>query len=110
MGRRPPNPAVVAEADGTAEDTANGEDSVEAPAPLTTAQRLAASAVSTEIPPDSWGRQAKHFTETRVLNRDVSHLLFQFFPSLESMFTIFHHFLFVFFFVGEDCGRGHRYL
>uniref|UniRef100_A0ACD6A4E4 Uncharacterized protein n=1 Tax=Avena sativa TaxID=4498 RepID=A0ACD6A4E4_AVESA len=71
MGRRPPNPAVVAEAEGTAEETTNGDDTVEAPAPLTTAQRLAASAVSTEIPPDRFGRQAKHFTETRVLNRDV---------------------------------------
>jgi staphylococcal nuclease domain-containing protein 1 len=97
MGRRPPNPAVVTEVEGTADGTTNGDDSGETPAPLTTAQRLAASAVSTEIPADRFGREAKHFTETRVLNRDVSHLLFQFFPSLESMFTIFHHFLFVFF-------------
>ncbi|CAM0875371.1 unnamed protein product [Alopecurus aequalis] len=70
MGKRPPNPTVVAEVEGTAEDTTNGDDSVGA-APLTTAQRLAASAVSTEIPPDRFGREAKHFTETRVLNRDV---------------------------------------
>jgi staphylococcal nuclease domain-containing protein 1 len=77
MGRRPPNPTVVAEVEGTAEETTNGDDSVEAPAPLTTAQRLAASAFSTEIPPDRNGREAKHFTETRVLNRDVSHLWFQ---------------------------------
>ncbi|KQJ97123.1 ribonuclease TUDOR 1 [Brachypodium distachyon] len=71
MGRRPPNPTVVAEVEGTADGTTNGDDSVESPAPLTTAQRLAASAVSTEIPPDRFGREAKHFTETRVLNRDV---------------------------------------
>ncbi|XP_047081605.1 ribonuclease TUDOR 1-like [Lolium rigidum] len=71
MGRRPPNPAVVTEVEGTADGTTNGDDSGETPAPLTTAQRLAASAVSTEIPADRFGREAKHFTETRVLNRDV---------------------------------------
>lgn len=79
MGRRPPNPTVVAEPEVTADGTTNGDDSGEAPAPLTTAQRLAASTVSTEVPPDRFGREAKHFTETRVLNRDVSHLLFQLF-------------------------------
>uniref|UniRef100_R7W597 Nuclease domain-containing protein 1 n=1 Tax=Aegilops tauschii TaxID=37682 RepID=R7W597_AEGTA len=71
MGRRPPNPTVVAEPEGSTNGTTNGDDSGEAPAPLTTAQRLAASTASTEVPPDSFGREAKHFTETRVLNRDV---------------------------------------
>ena len=110
MGRRPPNPTVVAEAEGTAEDTTNGVDSVEAPAPLTTAQRLAASsAVSSEVPPDRFGRQAKHFTETRVLNRDVSHLFFQFYiPSLESTFIIFSSVFYFYFSVGAYCGGGHR--
>nr|AAP85377.1 RNA binding protein Rp120 [Oryza sativa Japonica Group]AAP85378.1 RNA binding protein Rp120 [Oryza sativa Japonica Group] len=71
MGRRPPNPTVVAAAESTADGATNGGDSEEAPAPLTTAQRLAAAAVSTEIPPDRFGIEAKHFTETHVLNRDV---------------------------------------
>ncbi|KAI4998574.1 hypothetical protein ZWY2020_053916 [Hordeum vulgare] len=71
MGRRPPNPTVVAEPEGTTSGTTNGDDSGEAPAPLTTTQRLAASTASTEVPPDRFGREAKHFTETRVLNRDV---------------------------------------
>ncbi|KAG8058870.1 hypothetical protein GUJ93_ZPchr0002g25384 [Zizania palustris] len=71
MGRRPPNPIVVAEPGSTADGATNGGYSEETPAPLTTAQRLAASTVSTEIPPDRFGREAKHFTETRVLNRDV---------------------------------------
>ena len=93
MGKRPPNPTVVAEAEGTGEDTTNGDDSVEAPAQQTTAQRLAASAVSIEMPPDRFGREAKHFTETRVLNRDVSHLLFQFLSNLWSQhLSSFHQF------------------
>ncbi|XP_044374493.1 ribonuclease TUDOR 1-like [Triticum aestivum] len=71
MGRRPPNPTIVAEPEGTTNGTTNGDDSGEAPAPLTTAQRLAASTASTEVPLDRFGREAKHFTETRVLNRDV---------------------------------------
>ncbi|XP_073353655.1 ribonuclease TUDOR 1 [Aegilops tauschii subsp. strangulata] len=71
MGRRPPNPTVVAEPEGTTNGTTNGDDSGEAPAPLTTAQSLAASTASTEVPLDRFGREAKHFTETHVLNRDV---------------------------------------
>ncbi|XP_062223212.1 ribonuclease TUDOR 1-like [Phragmites australis] len=70
MGRCSSVPTVVAETDGTA-DGANGEDSEGTPAQLTTAQRLVASAASTEVPPDRFGREAKQFTETRVLNRDV---------------------------------------
>lgn len=30
------------------------------------------AAAYSEIPPDTFGREAKHFTETRVLNREVS--------------------------------------
>lgn len=75
MGRRPSVPTVIAETDAAANGE-NGEDSEGTPAQLTTAQRLVASAASTEIPPDRNGREAKHFTETRVLNRDVSCLLF----------------------------------
>jgi staphylococcal nuclease domain-containing protein 1 len=89
MGRRPPNPAVVTEVEGTADGTTNGDDSGETPAPLTTAQRLAASAVSTEIPADRFGREAKHFTETRVLNRDVSHLSISYPIFGISMYLIF---------------------
>ncbi|KAG9152434.1 hypothetical protein Leryth_015833 [Lithospermum erythrorhizon] len=38
----------------------------------TSAQRLSASsAVGNEISPDPFGREAKHYTEVRVLNRDV---------------------------------------
>ena len=75
MGRRPSAPTVIAETDDTANGV-NGEDSEGTPAQLTTAQRLVASAASAEIPPDRYGREAKHFTETIVLNRDVSYLLF----------------------------------
>ncbi|CAD6250843.1 unnamed protein product [Miscanthus lutarioriparius] len=70
MGRRPSAPTVIAETDDTANGV-NGEDSEGTPAQLTTAQRLVASAASAQIPPDRYGREAKHFTETRVLNRDV---------------------------------------
>ncbi|CAL5444321.1 unnamed protein product [Camellia sinensis] len=53
-------------------DEPNGEASAEPNAPLTSAQRLAASsASSSEVSPDPFGREAKHFTEIRVLNRDV---------------------------------------
>lgn len=70
MGRRSSAPSVVSETDVTTDGT-NGEDTEGPPVQMTTAQRLAASAASAEIPPDRYGREAKHFTETRVLNRDV---------------------------------------
>lgn len=50
-------------------DDANGDATDSRPA-LTSAQRLAASA-SSEVAPDTFGREAKHFTEIRVLNREV---------------------------------------
>jgi staphylococcal nuclease domain-containing protein 1 len=81
MGRRSSIPNVVVAMDDTA-DGANGENSEGTPAQLTTAQRLAASSVATEVPPDRFGREAKHFTENRVLNRDVSDL-----RRLQSYFT-----------------------
>ncbi|KAI5084373.1 hypothetical protein GOP47_0000542 [Adiantum capillus-veneris] len=72
MGRR----AMVAESQAS---TVNGEqESVDASnasgssgGVLTTAQRLAASTASVEVPPEPYAREAKHFTEVRVLNRDV---------------------------------------
>lgn len=51
----------------------NGDSIAEARAPLTSAQRLAAASASmVEAPADPYGREAKHFTEIRVLHRDVS--------------------------------------
>ena len=74
MGRRSPA------AEGVASEEvkpSNGEAKAaegEAAAPMTTAQRLAASnsaAAQAEILPDPYAKEAKHFTEVRVLNRDV---------------------------------------
>ncbi|XP_008812131.1 ribonuclease TUDOR 1-like [Phoenix dactylifera] len=66
MGRR-----AVAELEITTND-ANEEVPTESRTTLTSAQRLAAStASSTEVAPDPFGREAKHFTEIRALNRDV---------------------------------------
>lgn len=74
MGRRAPVEAVV-EAE-IPSDEQNGDSSGEPRAPLTSAQRLAASSATiTEVAPDPFGREAKHFTEIRVLNRDVSNIL-----------------------------------
>ncbi|GAB4848598.1 Translin-1 [Ancistrocladus abbreviatus] len=70
MGRRAPVD-TVAEPEINSEE-ANGETSAEPRAPLTSAQRLAAvPASATEVSPEPFGREAKHFTETRVLNREV---------------------------------------
>uniref|UniRef100_A0A7N0VE85 Ribonuclease n=1 Tax=Kalanchoe fedtschenkoi TaxID=63787 RepID=A0A7N0VE85_KALFE len=52
-------------------DVPNGEPSIESRSSLTSAQRLAASSVANEVSPEPFGREAKHFTELRVLNRDV---------------------------------------
>ena len=50
----------------------NGDSTVEGRAPLTSAQKLAASSTSVnEVPADPFGKEAKHFTEIRVLHRDV---------------------------------------
>lgn len=65
-------PEIVVATENTT-DVPDVGASAEPRAPLTSAQRLAvSSASSTDIPPDPFGREAKHFTEIRVLNRDVS--------------------------------------
>ncbi|CAM8936825.1 unnamed protein product [Rhodiola kirilowii] len=69
MGKRSA-PESVIEAD-LSTDLPNGEPSTESRAPLTSAQRLAVSGVANEVSPEPFGREAKHFTELRVLNRDV---------------------------------------
>lgn len=75
MGRRAAAETVV-EPEITS-DEPNGEASTESRGPLTSAQRLAASSASfNEVSSEPFGREAKHFTEIRVLNRDVSTVLF----------------------------------
>lgn len=74
MGRRAA-PEIIAETDNSSSDL-NGDASAESRATLTSAQRLAVSATSSsEVAPETFGVEAKHFTEIRVLNRDVSHLI-----------------------------------
>ncbi|CAN7023243.1 hypothetical protein IGI04_023737 [Brassica rapa subsp. trilocularis] len=69
MGRRSTQETVV-ETDAAA--APNGDASAEPRGPLTSAQRLAASAVSSvEVSSDPFAMEAKYFTELRVLNRDV---------------------------------------
>ncbi|XP_077212353.1 ribonuclease TUDOR 1-like [Tasmannia lanceolata] len=70
MGRRATVETIV-EPEITSEDT-NGEVSTDTRPALTSAQRIMASnASSGEVSPDPFGREAKHFTEIRVLNRNV---------------------------------------
>ncbi|XP_057970333.1 ribonuclease TUDOR 1-like [Malania oleifera] len=70
MGRRAPSETVVETL--VVSDEQNGEVSAESRSPLTSAQRLAVSTSSpAEVAADPFGREAKYFTETRVLNRDV---------------------------------------
>ncbi|KAJ6970917.1 hypothetical protein D5086_027300 [Populus alba] len=68
MGKR-----AAIETVGETVTTSNGTngDTSETRAPLTSAQRLAASAAPPEVAPDPFGMEAKHFTELRTLNRDV---------------------------------------
>ncbi|XP_019188827.1 PREDICTED: ribonuclease TUDOR 1 isoform X1 [Ipomoea nil] len=74
MGRRATTDTAIA-TEVTAHE-ANGDSSAEPRAALTSAQRLAASTASiTEVASDPYGREAKHFTEIRVLNRDVRVIL-----------------------------------
>ncbi|CAK7336878.1 unnamed protein product [Dovyalis caffra] len=68
MGRRAAIETVV-EPETTSNET-NG-DASETRAPLTSAQRLAASTAPPEVAPDPFGLEAKYFTELRTLNRDV---------------------------------------
>ncbi|KAL0425189.1 UNVERIFIED_CONTAM: Ribonuclease TUDOR 1 [Sesamum radiatum] len=71
-GRRAaPEPVVGSEVSSNEQ---NGDSAAEARAPLTSAQRIAAanaSASMVEVPADPFGKEAKHFTEIRVLHRDV---------------------------------------
>lgn len=79
MGRRSPVADGMALEDAKASDGDLksgdvGGSAGEATVPMTTAQRLAASnsaAAQAEILPDPYAKEAKHFTEVRVLNRDV---------------------------------------
>ncbi|KAL2939573.1 Ribonuclease TUDOR 1 [Bienertia sinuspersici] len=74
MGRRP-TPEKALEAEVSA-DAPNGEAATESRAPLTSAQKLAASAATgVEVAPDPFGREAKHFTEAHTLHRDVRIIL-----------------------------------
>ncbi|KAH8486568.1 hypothetical protein H0E87_025540 [Populus deltoides] len=68
MGKR-----AAIETVGETVTTSNGTngDTSETRAPLTSAQRLAASAAPPEVAPDPFGMEAKYFTELRTLNRDV---------------------------------------
>lgn len=73
MGRRTTQePALPIEVQS---DEPNGDSNAESRGPLTSAQRITASSSFTEVSPDAFGREAKHFTEIRVLNRDVSNVL-----------------------------------
>ncbi|XP_020233490.1 ribonuclease TUDOR 1 isoform X2 [Cajanus cajan] len=69
MGRRAVSESVV-EPEVTADET-NGDVPGEPRAPLTSAQRLAASASVVETTADPFAPEAKFYTEMRVLNRDV---------------------------------------
>ncbi|KAL6493779.1 Translin-1 [Orobanche gracilis] len=69
-GRRIASDAVVATEIASPEQ--NGDSTAETRAPQTSAQRLAASSASMfEVPADPYGKEAKHFTEIRVLHRDI---------------------------------------
>ena len=75
MGRR--LPSAVAKKEVTNNVDANGKASrgVQESPILGTLQKPVASAVTySEIPPDRFGKEAKHFPETKVLNREVSFL------------------------------------
>lgn len=72
MGRRAAVESVK-EAEAISDEPDGARASNESRTALTSAQRLAASAVtSNEVAPDPFALEAKHFTEMRVLNRDVS--------------------------------------
>ncbi|XP_047316902.1 ribonuclease TUDOR 1 [Impatiens glandulifera] len=69
MGRRAA--AETAPVAAIVSEEANGDSNHQGP--LTSAQRLAVTSggSSTEVAPDRFAREAKHFTELRVLSRDV---------------------------------------
>lgn len=70
MGRRGATDTVIETE--ISNDESNGDTTAESHTPLTSAQRLVASTASVpEVAPEPFGREAKHFTETRLLNREV---------------------------------------
>lgn len=72
MGRRAVAPESQPSAvNGEQESVDAGNASGPSGGAMTTAQRLAASTASVEVPPEPYAREAKHFTEIRVLHRDV---------------------------------------
>lgn len=74
MGRRAAAETTV-ETEVTSNEP-NGDPSSEPRAPLTSAQRVAASTTSSmEVSADPFAAEAKYFTEIRVLNRDVNKFL-----------------------------------
>lgn len=71
MGRRAVHDPIP-EPETTSLADENGNTSTKSRGPLTSAQRLAASpASSNEVTPELYAREGKHFTEIRVLHRDV---------------------------------------
>lgn len=71
MGRRAVHDPVPEPETTTLADE-NGNTSTKSRGPLTSAQRLAASSASSnEVTPELYAREGKHFTEIRVLHRDV---------------------------------------
>lgn len=57
--------------------TITGEESNETQAPMMAVaaqkkQHVVSPVAYSEIPPDRFGKEAKHFAETRVLSREVS--------------------------------------
>ncbi|CAN1242042.1 Ribonuclease TUDOR 1 [Linum perenne] len=68
MGRRAPVETI--KESETKPKEANGDTS-EPQVPLTTAQKLASSTAPAEVVPEPFAVEARHFTELRVLNRDV---------------------------------------
>ncbi|XP_076893622.1 ribonuclease TUDOR 2-like [Bidens hawaiensis] len=69
MGRKQTQDSIIASE--VPSDEPNGDTNGDSRGPLTSAQRIAASSAFNEVSPDAFGREAKHFTEIRVLNRDV---------------------------------------
>ncbi|CAI9267357.1 unnamed protein product [Lactuca saligna] len=69
MGRRTTvEPATITEMPS---EELNGDSNSEIRGSLTSAQRVTVSSTYNEVAPDPYGREAKHFSEIRVLNRDV---------------------------------------
>ncbi|KNA18582.1 hypothetical protein SOVF_069380 [Spinacia oleracea] len=76
MGRMPP-PERTVEAE-VSTDGSNGKTASEPRAFVTAAQKVAsAAAPGVAVPPDPFGREGKHFTETRTLHRNVRIVLEQ---------------------------------